>query len=45
MGKWIRKAMADVECQLYAAAERLREKYESVEIRHEEDGGYAIYVK
>lgn len=43
--EWIMKAVADLEAQLYATAERLREKYDEVEIRHLEDGGYAVYVR
>lgn len=41
---WIRKACADIEAQLYATADRLRMIYDKVEIRHEADGGYAVYV-
>ena len=41
---WIRKAMADFSCQLYETVDRFRDKYDYVEIRHEADGGYAVYV-
>ena len=41
---WIMKACADFAAQLYETADRFRDKYDHVEIRHLADGGYAVFV-